>query len=274
MSEPESIATIIAVYRNDQPGAFLSAIESVLNQALDRGRVHRVYLGIDGPLPEELQRAVESVSSRLHHIHRNPINQGLAATLNSLLKLLQDEAFVFRMDADDLSMPGRYQAQLDHMEAHPDVAILGTAILETHPGSDKPKVVRFARDHEHALAAIHRRVPVAHSTVCFRRGVFRAISGYPENGTNEDIALWFICLKHGFRFANLDQPYLVFIMGDGFWKRRGLGKAWGEMICYVQGIYGLHGFFTLRFAFPLLRLLIRLSPAWVSQMLYRSRWRR
>lgn len=265
------VGVLMALYGRDRPDLFAKALDSVLDQALPADVGLRVYIGIDGPLPPELEAVVELYRPRLHLVSPSPVNLGLAATLNRLIAERSDETCFFRMDADDVSLPGRFAAQLAFLDAHPDIDILGTAIRECRAG-EQSHIVRFAKDPEDARRRIDRRVPVAHPTVCLRRRVLDVVGGYPERRGNEDIAMWFRCLKAGFRFDNLPDPWLDFTITENFWKRRSLEKAFIEFQSYVEGIWRLDGI-TWRYAYPLARLCLRLSPEWVSRRLYASRLR-
>lgn len=268
-----SIATLICVYAGDTPAFFREALDSVLCQQLAPTFESRIYVGVDGPIQPELARVVDEYATRLFLVYRATFNQGLATTLNELLHRLGDEEFLFRMDADDVSLPNRYQTQLDYLTTHPTIDILGTAITEFSTISGEEHVVHFCVGPEDAAASIHKRVPVAHPTVCFRRRVFQEISGYPTVGTNEDIALWFECIRHGFSFDNVPQSLLRFRISPTFWKRRSLKKARSEFLCYVHGIRSLHGVCTIRYMYPLIRLLFRLAPTFVSKWAYGSSFR-
>ena len=270
---PQAVATLMCVYGRDDAAAFTTAIESVLRQDLPAGLESHVYLGVDGPLPPALEAAVAALEPRLFRVHREPDNQGLARTLNVLIGQLQGESFVFRMDADDVSLPHRYRLQLAHLQANADIDILGTAITEHDETSGHTRVVHFAAGPDEALARMHWRVPVAHPTVCLRARVLTLAGGYPEKGTNEDVAMWFRCASLGLRFDNLREPLLVYRVAPGFWRRRGLRKAGSELACYMRGIYQLHGPFTLAYVVPLLRFGLRLMPTAVSRWAYGLAWR-
>jgi len=265
-----TIATLICVYAGDTPELFLAALRSTFDQKLRPGFESRIFLGVDGPVSEALELVIQQHADELFLVERSAVNRGLAKSLNALIKRLTDEEFVFRMDADDLSLPDRYQAQLDYLACHPDIDILGTAITEVDCTTGEERNVGFCRDPQDAIDNMHRRVPVAHPTVCFRRRVFQAVGGYPMAGTNEDIALWFECLRAGFKFDNLAQPHLRFRISEGFWKRRSFKKARSELMCYMRGIYSMDGFFTPKYAYPVLRLMVRLAPTPVSKWMYRS----
>jgi hypothetical protein len=264
------IATLICVYARDNVSHFRAALDSILEQRLSAGIEPRLYLGVDGPIPPTIERVIAEYMPSFHRVVRMPENEGLARTLNALIERLEDETLIFRMDADDVSLDTRYQAQVDYMLANPEVDLLGTAILEFGEGVEGERVVQFASGPDYALANAHKQVPVAHPTVCMRRRVLDLTGGYPVRGTNEDVALWFRCLQLGLKFDNLPQVQLRFRIGQGFWKRRGLEKAWIEFTTYVHGIHALHGPSSLRYAYPLLRLLVRLAPTWVSRFLYQS----
>lgn len=268
-----SLATVICVYSGDSAEFFREALDSVLGQQLAPTFESRIYLGVDGPVSPEVDRVIDEYASRIFFVYRSGTNQGLATTLNGLLRCLRDEEFVFRMDADDVSLPTRYQKQLDYLATHPAIDILGTAITEVDIAGGEEREVRFSTGPKDAAANIHKRVPVAHPTVCFRRRVFCEVGGYPVVGTNEDIALWFECLRRGLLFDNVPSSLLRFRISPAFWRRRSLKKARSELLCYVRGIHSIDGLFTLRYVYPLARFLIRVAPTFVSKWAYRSSFR-
>lgn len=262
----------MAVYRGDNPSELETALDSVLNQAFTDDVESRLYLAIDGPVTDEINRVIAVRENRIHHILRLDKNRGLAAALNSLIKLLSDEVFVFRMDSDDRSHSNRYQTQLDYFKDHASIDILGTEIMEVDQQAGTCRRVTFCNGPDDAMANLCKRVPVAHPTVCFRRKVLDQVGGYPMAGTNEDVALWFRCAKEGFRFDNIKQPLLDFTVSPHFWKRRSYKKAFSELRCYVQGIWALDGI-TWKYIYPLARFLLRMAPSWVAQLIYRSKLR-
>lgn len=267
------IATLIAVYKADDSAAFRAAMQSVLDQQLADHTVSRIYLGVDGPLPEPLAAEVEAFTPRLHRVVRNEYNLGLAATLNRLIGELEDETFVFRMDADDIAKPMRYQRQLDWLTEHSDVHLCGTDMIEFDTATGERRRVSYALDDADARARLPQRVPMAHPTVCFRRAVLDTVGGYPLTGTNEDVSMWFECARRGFRFGNLHEPLLDFRINSQFWQRRSVKKAFSEYDCYRKGIRSLWGPMNWRQIYPLARLALRLAPRRLSRWAYRLKMR-
>jgi glycosyltransferase involved in cell wall biosynthesis len=261
------IATIMAVYRGDNPTALAAALESIVDQRFTELVESRHYVAVDGPVPAEIAEVLSKYESNIHCLLRLKHNNGLAAALNAVIEKLEDEDFIFRMDADDISDPFRYQSQLDYLRQHPEVDILGTDIIEVITDRGVRRRVGFSSGPTDALKKLCWRVPVAHPTVCFRKKVLDRVGGYPLAGTNEDIALWFRCAQDGFKFDNIHEPLYEFTVSPNFWRRRSFKKSWSELRCYSAGIWAIHGI-TWKYILPLFRFALRLSPHWVSRLMY------
>lgn len=267
-----SIAVIMSVYRGDDAIYFQNAIDSVLKQEdISKFDLH-VYLGIDGPISEEMHDAIYKRESEIYKIFEFRENRGLSYVLNDLIDCLDDEVFIFRMDADDICHPQRFIRQLRFMDRNVGIDVLGTAIWEMQ-GNKPQRLIRYPLEHGEAVAAIHKRSPFAHPTVCFRRRVFDIVeAGYPHTNLCEDVALWFTCIRNDLRFGNLAEPLLYFRVNENFWKRRGMLRAKSELMLWTKGVWGMYGF-NWRLAFPMMRFLYRLSPGIIQKWGYRSKWR-
>lgn len=267
-----SIAVIMSVYAGDDPNNFLAAFESLIKQdELNEFRVH-IYLGIDGPVSDKLWKSIKLFTEHIHKLLIFKENRGLSYVLNDLIGSLQDELFIFRMDADDICHPQRFIGQLRYMDINADVDILGTAIWEMH-GNKTQRIISYPLHHMEAVAGIHKRSPFAHPTVCFRRRVFDVIkAGYPHTNLCEDVALWFACVKNNIRFGNIPEPLLFFRVNENFWQRRGVLRAKSEFVLWTKGVWGMYGI-NWRLIFPLMRFLYRLSPSFIQKWGYASRFR-
>lgn len=263
------VATIMSIYRNDNAASLERALGSIAEQIFTEPVESRLYIAVDGPVPQALEDVIARWQGKIYHLHRIQHNIVLAAALNLLIASLQDEDLVFRMDADDFSRADRYQKQIDHLRRHPEIDILGSDILEIDQQSGARRLVSFNGTPGNALFELCKRVPVAHPTVCFRRKVLDQVQAYPVNRGNEDIAMWFRCVREGFSFGNIHEPLLEFSISNDFWKRRGFRKAWTEFRCYAVGIWSVHGL-TWRFIYPLSRLALRLAPAFLARKAYES----
>ncbi len=263
----------MSVHRDVEPSQFRRALESVLLQRVPDQIEIRVYLGIDGDIPPELSKVVRDFEPRIYRILRFRENRGLGCVLTDLIQSREDEMFFFRMDADDVSHPQRFRRQIEYMQRHPDIDILGTDIAEVDRESGRREIVHFADDHDDARRKIAWRVPVAHPTVCFRASVFDHVPGYPPARLNEDVGMWFRCLSSGLRFGNVPEPLYEFTITEQFWQRRGPVKAWHEFMARVRGLWALEGL-DWRYVFPAARFVLRLLPVRLQKLAYQSRLRK
>lgn len=261
------LAIIMSVYCRDEPEQLRASLESIVSQSVSGTHQVRLYLAIDGPVSPEIDNVISEYKAEIYRMFRLEENRGLAAALNVLIGSLDDEVYIFRMDADDISLSDRFEKQLAFMERNPDVDILGGAILEFSNTSSGTNLVQYPETDSKARHQIAYRSPVAHPTVCIRRRVFDIVGKYPEIGGNEDIALWFDCMKAGLVFANLPDPVLRFRVSPEFWARRGFHKSKSELVCYLKGLNSIEGP-SFRMAIPILRFLFRLTPKPIRKLGY------
>jgi len=146
--------------------------------------------------PEILARAA-SRDPRIRLL-RNESNRGIAASANRGLAVARGE-YIARLDADDISMPGRLAREVAVLETRPDVALVsmnyesmsadGVLIGRSH--RDHPSiVVEYLLNFSNALGG--------HSQVMFRRSAVEAVGGYDETcAAALDSDLWTRIVRHG-----------------------------------------------------------------------------
>lgn len=130
-----------------------------------------------------------------HEIHllRLEKNEGIAAALNAGLSLISklDFEFVARHDAGDIDVNNRLQRQINYLDEHPDVSLVGSS-AEFCDATGKRFTFR-APEGDHA---VHRKMrysaAIVHSTCMFRMSALQAIGGYSESDKcAEDYELFF-----------------------------------------------------------------------------------
>jgi glycosyltransferase involved in cell wall biosynthesis len=135
--------------------------------------------------------------------------RGLPAALGIALSLAR-APWVARHDADDISHGTRFSRQLEWLEAHPDVDVLGTSIRLFPASTTGIGMRRWAAWHNSLVThdAMRRELlidsPLAHGTMMARRAVLEAAGGWHERGWAEDLDLWLRLFDHGARFAKLE----------------------------------------------------------------------
>ena len=142
---------------------------------------------------------------------------GLVGALNAGLAAASGE-FVARMDADDESAPSRLERQAQHLQADPQLGLVGCAVAY---GGDRTMQAGYALhvDWVNTLLtpeeiALNRFIesPFAHPSVMFRRALVEAHGGYREGDFPEDYELWLRWLDAGVPMAKV--PELLFTWND------------------------------------------------------------
>ncbi len=97
----------------------------------------------------------------------NKKNKGLVYNLNKGLDVAKGK-YIARMDDDDISLPERFEKQIDFMERHPEVTVLGTYIYNIEGNH----VYSFQQDVQPDVFKIHLYVGnlgISHPTLMIRR---------------------------------------------------------------------------------------------------------
>lgn len=204
---PPALSVAMSVYNGER---FLAdAIESVLAQSF---AAFEFLILDDGSDDGSLAIAQEYAARdpRIRVLARP--NRGLVASLNELLAEAR-APIVARMDADDLSMPGRFARQMAFLEANPDHGVVGSWSRDIDEHGQLWRV--GGRDHPETHAAFldnvrHGGPLLCHPAVMYRRELVRAVGGYHRAFRHcEDLDLW-LRLASVTRIANLPERLLCY----------------------------------------------------------------
>lgn len=269
----DSIAVLLPVCKKDNPDFFAVSVDSLLAQ---KEVDFNIFLGVDGPIGGALEKRVqECEENKVFFVCRFPENRGLACVLNDLLDICFDKGYeyVARMDADDISMPDRFEKQMAYLKMHPEVDVVGGAIEEIDEnGNSRGKIVVYPETPEECYKFFARRNPHAHPAVLFRKRFFEktGCKYRPEYRQNQDTMLWLDGMKADTLHANIPDVVLKFRFTDSLFKKRRNGWAFAKkqladrkMINKTLG-YGLGA--TI-FAYMMFVMLV--SPAWVKKIAYK-----
>lgn len=142
----------------------------------------------------------------------NKENSGVASTLNLGLEEARGE-FIWRHDADDISLPQKLEKEMAFLDAHPEFVLCATQVAFM---SERGNVAWNKRQPKEDWlgSAAYREVlfedfspysPVTHGTTLFRRSILQNTGGYREAFiTSEDIDMWLRFLEHG-RLAVINE---------------------------------------------------------------------
>jgi glycosyltransferase involved in cell wall biosynthesis len=134
---------------------------------------------------------------------------GLSRCLNRAIGLAQGK-YLARMDADDVALPGRFQAQIDYLDANPEVLALGGQARLVSPEGWPLCQWTVPTGHEEIDAAHMAGLPgqLIHPTSMMRLDAVRSIGGLNEQWTYaQDYDLWLRLAEKAFQSAR-DRPEL------------------------------------------------------------------
>ena len=87
--------------------------------------------------------------------------------------------YIARIDAGDSSKPRRLQCQVNYLDEHPEVAIVGCWFERLGPGGELLQVCKFPDKIDQATQLFWSKgLAPAHSSAMFRRSVYEQVGGY------------------------------------------------------------------------------------------------
>ncbi|WP_034943048.1 glycosyltransferase family 2 protein [Erwinia oleae] len=211
-------SVLISLYNREKPENLDQCLESLQQQTLPADEIVIVY---DGPVSDALKAVVDRYTASLP-LKIVPLenNVGLGKALNAGLDHCQ-HSIVARMDTDDICLPDRFEKQIPYMEAHPDVALLGAAVIEfDEHGRERLKRLPLGNDEIKHFARMKN--PFNHMCVVFRKEKVIAAGSYQHHLFMEDYNLWLRMIAQGYQVANLHDVLMKVRAGsDMVNKRRG-----------------------------------------------------
>ncbi|MFH1027215.1 MAG: glycosyltransferase family 2 protein [Pseudomonadota bacterium] len=167
-------------------GKFLRpAIASILQQTLTEFE----FVIIDDASSDETDDVVRQFSDSRIRYFRNEQNLGVAQTLNKGLDLANGD-YIVRADADDISLPGRIEQQVQFMDAHPAIGVSGSRVRLF--GDELPVVNYCPIGADVVKAYLLLDNPLFHPSAILRKEMLdkHNLRYDPQFTRSEDFDLW------------------------------------------------------------------------------------
>lgn len=270
MDVTKKFSVLISVYIKDNASFFDSALQSIWCDTTLKPS--QVVLVKDGPLNGDLEKIIEKWKSIIEKNLTIVVlekNSGLATALNEGLFHCHYD-IVARMDSDDISLPNRFQSQIDFLTNHPETSILGSAIEEWDESfSTRTGIKKLPENFIDIKKFSKFRSPINHPSVIFRKEAIINCGGYP-NIYPEDYLLWCIAIKKGYIIRNQDEVLLKMRCGDSMMKRRGFKFLKGEIKLFLK-LYEINHINTTQLILNIAsRSILRLSPLSLKKLFYKK----
>lgn len=215
-------SVVTSIYKNDKPEFVRVAFDSMLvHQTV---KPSEIVLVQDGPVPTGLSvllSELEQTYANIMHVIRIEKNSGLGNALRLGVENAKYE-LVARMDSDDICLPNRFEKQIEYMEVHPEVDIVGGQMTEF---IDSPNNIIGKRivpcSNEDIYDYMKSRCALNHVTVMFRKGAVLKAGSYQDWFWNEDYYLWVRMMMSKCIFANVPEVLVNVRSGVDQYARRG-----------------------------------------------------
>ncbi len=180
------------------------AMKSILSQTF---RDYEFLIINDGSTDNSADVIRKFSDSRIRFVE-NESNIGLSGTLNKGIRLARGE-YIARMDADDITLPTRFEKQVGFLDQNPDVALCGT--WYTVFGATRRTTLRLPINQKEIKCYLLFNPPFGHPTVMFRKTVFvtRGLWFDKDYTPAEDYNCWVRFVEHE-RLANIPEVLLMY----------------------------------------------------------------
>lgn len=217
-AEPARVAVLIPAY-NPSDSDLILTLESLRNSAYPCD-IYIVDDGSDVPIGNLLDGIPGIEVVRLEQ------NGGIARALNAGLKVILERPYeyVARMDAGDICYPDRLAREVEFLDSHPEIAVVGGWARNIDEDTGKPIFIERTPDTPDAIRkALNYNSAMVHITIMARAEVLRRVGGYSENyPVAEDYEL-FRRITESFPIANIPSVMVdrrMSLNGVSFKRRR------------------------------------------------------
>lgn len=268
-----NFSIITSVYKNDNTEFVRTALDSMLVE--QTVKPSEIVLIRDGLVPATLDLLLdeyEALYPNIFNIIRLEQNGGLGKALMLGVETAKYD-IIARMDSDDICLPNRFELQLQYLEKHLEVDIVGGQMTEFIGAPQNiigKRVVPCS--NEDIYEFMKNRCALNHVTVMFRKEAVLKAGNYQDWFWNEDYYLWVRMMMVGCKFANIPVVLVNVRSGANQYARRG-GRKYYESEKGIKKMQLDNGMISLReyYCFVLQRYIIQiLMPNWLRGWVFRT----
>jgi len=209
------VSFLLPIYNAE---AFLrEAVESILAQSFTNIEL----LAINDGSTDHSREILTSFSDSRLKIIDNDSNRGLIYTLNRGIELAEGE-FIARMDADDISLNNRIEKQVNFLNTHPKIALLGSWAEYVDQAGRIILLREVPVENKIIQGKLLEVCCFIHPSVMFRTSVVRGLCGYRQDALHaEDYDLW-LRISENHEVDNLPEPLIRYRIHPGQVSQREL----------------------------------------------------
>ncbi|RJR15175.1 MAG: glycosyltransferase [Nitrospiraceae bacterium] len=196
--EPE-ISVVMSTY-ND--GVYLEkAVKSILSQTFQNYE----FIIIDDASTDNTAEILHTYDDPRIRIIRNTDNLGLTRSLNKGISNARG-TYIARMDADDISLPHRFETQLDFLKRNPDHGLVGSSYYQVDDQGKIIKRIAVKTEDSEIREGLQKQNWFGHGSVMMRKDALLKAGGYDEKFKySQDYDLW-LRISEDYKVANVTEP--------------------------------------------------------------------
>lgn len=202
MKMTEELVSVVMPTYNDKMEYLMQAIDSIINQSYKKIEL----IIVDSSTNDIVKNYINELNNTkiVYYFQKK---SGIGAALNFGIKNAKGK-FIARMDGDDISDKFRIEKQVDFLNHHKGIDVLGCAYGVIDSDNNKIETRNLVTTHGEISAKLIFGNPIAHPSVIFRRKIFE--DGFEYNNVlSEDYDLWTRLILN-YRFANLSETLLLY----------------------------------------------------------------
>lgn len=197
------ISVVMSVYNGEY---FLrEAIDSILAQSFTDFE----FIIIDDCSTDSSVDVINSYQDKRIRLLRNEKNLRLPASLNKGIMASKGE-YIARMDADDISLPNRFEKQVEYLDRHTDIVALGGSYQAIDKDGNNLYIHRAMKGDRLEKYFLYPS-PISHPTVMIRREIMMKHNLFYDEQypSAQDYELW-QRIHQKFRIDNLSDILLKY----------------------------------------------------------------
>lgn len=220
MSKQPLVSVVMATY-NEEPEIIKKSIKSIQDQTY-RNLELLIY---DDSTSSETRNAIDTFTEDERiKVFRSQERVGFVKSLNLGLKAAKGK-YIARMDGDDIALPIRFEKEVQYLQTHKDVFVVGGQINII---SEKDEIIS-ARKYPLGGPQLYFfscfRNPLAHPTIMMRRSLVDHGFRYDESlKMSEDLDFWLRVMNKSLKIANVPDTVLNYRVADNFIEKRSCRK--------------------------------------------------
>ncbi len=186
------------------------AVLSILNQTFD----HLELIVVDDCSSDCTVEIIKSIDDDRIRIIENDSNQGVVRNLNIGISHAKGK-FIARMDADDISLPTRFERQLAMFEVDSRCVVVGTGIFSLNYRLKEFNKIKPVDSDSLIRKQMGTHNPINTGSAMYKLSALEKVGGFNEcdkRGEGFSILLKLSCVGS---MRNVETPeYIYFIMND------------------------------------------------------------